>query len=229
MIIFCHTARKSAPANGGVYCEPDEDYEECEEEEEEYEEDEEEDEEQPKSKDNQDADKSSNISSNNKYGAPMLDVTKFPALLDRQYERYDRDNAIRRAIIHLGKQWKKQSTRGLLGTRKTSYLTVGDGQKKARNAAFDLLDALTKSGGLVIDQGCSFHVILAGVHQFDQSLMGTVIKKNVNPIVSVERSYLLMASTIQGVPVSQLLTEENGPQRARIEQEHAQLLAIKNE
>jgi len=164
----------------------------------------------------------------NSGSSDVLDVTKIPALLDKQYERYDRDNAIRPAIINLGPRWKKESAKGLLAARQTSWLTSGDEQTASRNAAFDLLDALTRSGGLVIEQGCSFHVIVAGVHRFDQSLMQTIIQKNVNPIVSVERSYLLMASTLQGVSVSELVTEQNDQQRERIAQDHAQLLAIKN-
>ena len=164
----------------------------------------------------------------NSSSSDVLDVTKIPALLDKQYERYDRDNAIRPAIINLGPRWKKESAKGLLAARQTSWLTSGDEQTASRNAAFDLLDALTRSGGLVIEQGCSFHVIVAGVHRFDQSLMQTIIQKNVNPIVSVERSYLLMASTLQGVSVSELVTEQNDQQRERIAQDHAQLLAIKN-
>ena len=66
-----------------------------------------------------------------------------------------------------------------------------------KNKAFDLLDALSRSGALPIECA-SLHVIVAATHRFDQSLMETVIQENVNPIEKLERSSLIVASTVHG-------------------------------
>jgi len=78
-------------------------------------------------------------------------------------------------------------------------------QGKERNKAFDLLDALTKSGQLVLEHA-SLHVVIAATHCFDKTLINTVIQDNVNPIEKVERSSLIMASTIHGVEPALLVT-----------------------
>jgi len=71
-------------------------------------------------------------------------------------------------------------------------------QKDDKNAAFDLLDALSRSGVLSVDQA-SLHVVLVATHCFDKTLVETVVQDNVNPIEKVERSVLIMASTIHAV------------------------------
>jgi hypothetical protein len=53
--------------------------------------------------------------------------------------------------------------------------------------------------------------------------MGTVIKDNVNPIEKVEKTMLLMASTIHGVEASALV--ENQAQSARLMQYFPALFA----
>ena len=60
---------------------------------------------------------------------------------------------------------------------------------------FDLLDALTRSGALPIENA-SLHVVIGATHSFVDSLMNTVVQRNRNPIESMERSSLIMASTL---------------------------------
>lgn len=76
-----------------------------------------------------------------------------------------------------------------------------------KNKAFDLLDALTKSGCLDIVQA-EFHIVIASTHCFDKTLLDTVVQDNVNPIEKVERSVLIVASTIFDKPVEQLIRPE---------------------
>ena len=109
----------------------------------------------------------------------------------------------RPTIIKVEEAWTKTSLKSLLGPSTTETLDQ-DQQKVERNSAFDLLDALTRSGDLPIDHA-ELHVVLAATHCFEQTLINTVIQDNVNPIEKVERSTLIMASTIQNLPVRDLI------------------------
>ena len=133
------------------------------------------------------------------------DYTKLPALLNQQFDRLDIDNAIRPTKIKTGDVWTLSRQDGLLSDAVTSTLDE-DSQHKERNAAYDLLDALTRSGVLSVD--CAqFHVIVAATHFFGKNLMETIVKDSVNPIEKVERSHLIMASTISGKHVKDLIQD----------------------
>lgn len=64
-------------------------------------------------------------------------------------------------------------------------------------------------------------MVIAATHCFDQTLLNTIIRDNVNPIEKVERSSLIVASTIHNAPVEALIQHE---QVARIEQFSPMLL-----
>ncbi|KAJ9471550.1 hypothetical protein DIPPA_70002 [Diplonema papillatum] len=142
----------------------------------------------------------------NTYGAPVLedgslakeqvDVSKFPSMLEKQFEAFSDAACIRPTIIKPADSWTKRYQPKLLSDVKTS--NVGsDQQTKEKNRAFDLLDALTRSGVLTIEES-SMHIVLGATHCFDETLVDTLVKKNVNPIEHVERSMLIVASTLFG-------------------------------
>jgi len=133
----------------------------------------------------------------------VRDYTRVPGEMDRQFEALDTDSALRPTIISPGDVWRKKSQKALLAKPSDAVLH-GDEQKRERDAAFDLLDALTKSGALAVE-AASLHVVVAATHCFDKSVTDTVIEDNVSPIEKVERSSLIMAATVHQAPVAALL------------------------
>ena len=153
----------------------------------------------------------------NRATAGGVDVTALPALLSQKFEELGHDSVIRPAIITTGSKWEMKSQAQLLGDVKTRYLLSND-QRAEKLQAFELLDALTKSGGLQI-KDASLHVIISSAHIFDKSLIHTIIQDNIDPIAKLEQSTLIMASALHGLPVSELVElaqwqriVENAPQ-----------------
>ena len=134
-------------------------------------------------------------------GREVIDFTKYAGLLDRRYEEFDPDSALRPTIINPSDHWTKKSTKSLMSAPVTTRLTTSE-LTDAKRAAFELLDALTRSGALVMESA-SLHVLIAATHCFDKSL---VVQGNVNPIERVERSAVIMATTIHRLPASALLS-----------------------
>ncbi len=55
--------------------------------------------------------------------------------------------------------------------------------------------------------------MVCATHCFDKSLIDTVVQDNVNPIEKLERSTLIVASTIHGLPAAAMLKDD---QHARV-------------
>lgn len=133
----------------------------------------------------------------------VIDYTRLPAQLDARFESLDLDAALKPTTISIGPTWAKSSQKALLGQPTKSSLRVAE-QKGEKQRAFDLLDALSRSGTLPIECA-SLHVLIASTHCFDESLIDTVVARNINPIEKLERSALIIAETIQGVPAPELI------------------------
>ena len=127
------------------------------------------------------------------------DLTTLPSRLDAACAGGEANSgALRATIIKPADVWSKASQPKLLGAKSTSALAKGSEEEKAARAeAFGLLDALSQSGELEVSEA-ELHVVLAATHCFDDTLMDTLVKKNVNPIAKVERSCVSMASVIHG-------------------------------
>jgi hypothetical protein len=123
--------------------------------------------------------------------------------MDGRIERMDQDGVLRPTIINVGDWWSKTSRRGLLGGVTTKVLGESQ-QRNEKVRAFGLLDALTRGGGLALREA-SLHVVVAATHQFDKSVMQTLVQDNINPIERVERSAFILASCVHRVPIKQLL------------------------
>jgi len=136
----------------------------------------------------------------------VVDYTQIPVELDRKFSELDVDNAIRPTIVHAGKVWGRKAYRSLLADAHSESLQAAQ-HVTEKKKAFDLLDSLTKSGALSLARA-SLHVVIAATHVFDKSLVDTVIQDNVNPIEKVERSLLIVATTVHGQSASTLVKED---------------------
>jgi len=135
------------------------------------------------------------------------DFTLIPRQLDAQFEALDTDSALRPSKIKIGSEWTTRTQKSLLSPLKTEPILTDEQKKKEKDKAFDLLDALSKSGALPIAHA-ELHVLVAATHQFDKSLIATVIEDNINPIEKMEKSLLIVSSTINGVPPVDLLSND---------------------
>merc|ERR1712232_1318848 len=136
-------------------------------------------------------------------GANSIDFMALPNQLDTRYGQLDTDGSLRPTKIMTAPNWTLMSRAGLLSSAKRSVLREAE-QKIEHTKAFDLIDALSRSGELPID--CAeLHVVLAATHCFDKALIDTVVQDNVNPIEKVERSTLIMATTLHGTSATELL------------------------
>jgi hypothetical protein len=147
-----------------------------------------------------------------------LDYTKFPTTLDQQFEKLDKHSALRPTTISVGQIWQRTSSKSLLSAPVTADVAAEE-QLKEKSKAMDLLDALSRSGDLTLEN-CFLHVIVAATHCFEKSLMESLVRQNINPIEHMERSSLMISSTVHAVPFQALIA---GPQLARVQQVSADL------
>jgi hypothetical protein len=143
------------------------------------------------------------------------DFTAIPKKLDKLYEEYDADDALRATTVKVGAHWRKKSQANLLAKMSDHTFDDSDEKSSMRAKAFDLLDALSRSGALPI--ACSeLHVIVCSTYRFERELVETVIQGNTNPIERTEIAFLLMNSTIHNIEPKLLL--KDGAQVARLSQ-----------
>lgn len=138
----------------------------------------------------------------------VTDWTKMPNLLTSNVTKYDNNACLRPTILSIGKKWNRKTKNGLLSKSIENSNFDIELQKTERNKAMDLLDALSSSGALELDS-CHVHVVMCATHCFDQTLLDVICRSNVNPIEVVERSALIMASTVHQLKPSELIEEEH--------------------
>lgn len=143
-----------------------------------------------------------------------IDFTLFPTVLNKRMEELDEDDAVRPTILHPSDSWTMRVHASLL--TKPEDKTLGENEQRSeKNKAFDLLDALSRSGSLPVDYA-SLHVLVASTHCFVQSLMDTLVKGNANPIDKFERSTLIVATTIHEQDADELVRPERLAQAAAV-------------
>ena len=132
-------------------------------------------------------------------------------MLDTLVEKYDPESAVRSTIIKIGSPWTRSRQENLLVPSQTSTLSSSHVDEETKKA-FDLLDAISRSGSLPIATS-ELHVFVAVSHCFDNDVMGTIVQDNLNPIAKLERSTLLLAGTIHNVSRQKLIAEQQQLER----------------
>merc|ERR1719495_2261615 len=136
-----------------------------------------------------------------------VDFTKVPSILDKQFEKLDTDSSLKPTILNVGETWRLKHFPSLRSNVQERDLDEEE-QKDEKTKCFDLLDAMSCSGSLPVDCA-TLHVIVAATHCFDETIINTIIQKNVNPIEKVERSTLIVASTIHDRRPEQLIRSQH--------------------
>lgn len=156
----------------------------------------------------------------------VVDFTMIPKALDRKseefakYEKCKGDTALRSIIVKAAPTWSKRFMPNLLSSKMKNKTLYKDEMKTECNRAFDLLDALSRSGSLGIE--CAeMHIVVAACHSFKKSVVNTVVQDNINPIEKLELSNLLIASVIHSVPNSSMLREEADADKFKLAPEAA--------
>ena len=125
-----------------------------------------------------------------------FDVTALPRHLDAAFDKLDGDACLRPTTIKPRRRGASRARRApFSATKQTTY--DSDRLATEKRKAFELLDALTRSGAIPL-LSTQLHVVVAATHAFDHDVAETVIRDNVNPILKAERSSLLVASTLFG-------------------------------
>jgi len=143
-------------------------------------------------------------------GGGSCDLTLVPAELDARCEALA--PTLRPTTIALGAAWTKKAAAALLASPRTATLD-GGAQASERRAAFDLLDALSRSGALSLPNA-ELHVVLAATDRFEDSVVDTVVQRAQNPIARAERAALVVAAAVHGLPrggagVSQMVAPQH--------------------
>mmetsp|Transcript_12924 Transcript_12924/g.13375 ORF Transcript_12924/g.13375 Transcript_12924/m.13375 type:complete len:160 (-) Transcript_12924:164-643(-) len=142
----------------------------------------------------------------NSSSSSSTDLSSLPYLLQNQFDKYGSSDSIRPGIVRASNNWRRQRQENLFSLLKETNLQV-DNLKTEKQRAFDLLDSLTRSGGLSVDHS-SIHVFMTSAHCFEDNLLNTLIQKNINPIVELEKSMLLMASVVHEKEVKDIIIME---------------------
>ena len=128
-------------------------------------------------------------------GSDGGDLTALPGAVDKAYEAHA--PGVRPTILTPGEAWTKRAWGALLARSATTSTLGRPEQKEAKAEAFDLLDALSRSGALPLSHA-QLHVVVCATQSFEDSVVDTVVQRNVNPIQRAEAAALVLAATVHG-------------------------------
>ena len=141
------------------------------------------------------------------------DFTSIPDRLDSLLEKLDTEAYLRSTILSVHPtSWLRKSKPDLLSPTIEESIGGPGGMSAEKKKAFDLLDALSRSGTLPI-ASAELHVVIGMTHCFDRSLIETVIRDNINPISKAEKSGAMVASVIHHVSPAELFDDADTRQQ----------------
>ena len=96
-----------------------------------------------------------------------IDFTCLPKALNKRAARLDVGGSLRTTKIKVGPLWARKRQAGLIASKasREAASLADEEQATERAAAFDLLDALTRSGALAIE-AATVHIVIASTHCF---------------------------------------------------------------
>jgi hypothetical protein len=145
-------------------------------------------------------------SDSNALPSQAVDFASIPKTLDATIEKFDKDSTLRSTKLKTKDTWSRKRQPDLLTKPATKILSAKD-VKSESNKAYDLLDAISRSGSLPIAYS-DLHVVVCVTHCFEKDVMATVVEDNVNPIEKLEMSTLLLGSAIHGATPLELIADE---------------------
>jgi len=104
---------------------------------------------------------------------------------------------VRPTTIGVSETWTLTAQAHLLALPTTRTLDA-TALTSERDRAFDLLDAVTRSGALPLEY-CALHLMLASTQVFENAIMRTLVHDNINPIERCEATQLVIASLLHDV------------------------------
>ncbi|KAL3943823.1 MAG: hypothetical protein SGBAC_002116 [Bacillariaceae sp.] len=156
---------------------------------------------------------SSSSSESNVLSSQVVDFTRIPKTLDATIEQFDKESTLRSTKLKTKDTWSRKRQPDLL-TKPASTTLLAKDVKSESNKAYDLLDAISRSGSLPVAYS-DLHVVVCVTHCFAKDVMATVVEDNVNPIEKLEMSTLLLGSAIHGEKPLELIAEES--ERVRLQ------------
>lgn len=130
----------------------------------------------------------------------LRDYTTIPNVLEQLFSE---SLCVRPVILNVKNSWVKRYCPSLIDVHPRIDVLEENDLKDEKNVAFDLLDALSRSGALPLCQS-ELHVVVVQSHGFEKSIIQTVLEDNVNPIDRIEETCFKMASVIHDVTQAQL-------------------------
>ena len=160
-------------------------------------------------------------------GGADIDITErdtslalLPLRMSKRFDLFP-DLSLQTSTMYCGTEITRKGCDGkILSKEQTKKLSSSD-ITPLHQQAMSLLDGLTK-GGAVPLQAVDLHVISSTAHYFDKTLLNIVIQDNTNPVEKVELSTLLVASSIRGKPIPEIVNQNQVP---RIQEFNARALA----
>jgi len=131
------------------------------------------------------------------------DYTSLPGLLQARIKQLDPDSGLSTTTVSLGKTWTFYSK---LSVQSSAVATTVDPNNRAseQSDAINLLVAISKSGTLPLEFS-ELHTVVPSTQRFDETLLNLVVQDDKNPIDVVERSSLIVATTIFNRPAKDIV------------------------